>query len=216
MSELSDAFAELLEAHRRLGSPVPDYVRPGHKRTEVRAAIGAIGLEPSDEVVEYFTLQDGLDAQAWFKTVPADGRHGFLWLCPPFDSPSLQELEPGYHQLRDFSTDIYGPDGRPKADIPQVGYWARTWLPILGEQYTYAADCRGGSTSVVWGRPTHPERSTQVMYPSVSRLVADAAQRLRSGMIVWTEQGFDWGVEMNARDDECARECAQLDPYRLY
>jgi hypothetical protein len=54
------------------------------------------------------------------------------------------------------------------------------------------------------------------MYPSVSRLVADAAQRLRSGMIVWTEQGFDWGVEMNARDDECARECAQLDPYRLY
>ena len=61
MSELVDALERLMVEHRRVGSPVPDYLLPGLDPAAIRARIAPHGLEPPDEAIELFAWHDGTD-----------------------------------------------------------------------------------------------------------------------------------------------------------
>ncbi len=202
MSELSEAFAELLAEHRRIGSPAPDYLIPGPPVDEARRHLEDLGLEPSDEVVEYFALQSGLDYVAWAKVRP-EGSYADIYLYPPFEPTPLHAVE----RLNRVCLEIVR-----EVDVPEVARWEPSWVPLLGSNHhTYAADCRGGAMSAVWFQsfweahiPTTP------LYPSVAALLRDFAERLRNGVATWSERGWDWDWDETMRlDRELAARCSR-------
>lgn len=217
MSELQDAFGELMSEHRRIGSPVPDYLVPGKPAGEVRQRLTIMGFDPADDVVEYFTLQNGIDDTPWFH-VGSGLASGSLYLYPVYESPGLEQLERIYQDKRQVSQ-IHGTAPRRKADIPEVAYWARTWLPVfVGDRYSVGADCRGGSISVVWGQASHPGSGpTAPLHQTLADFIRDVANRLRVGAIWWTEKGYDWDLDRLLKlDDQLAAAARSFDPYDLY
>jgi hypothetical protein len=55
----------LLEEHRRIGSPMPDFLRPGIDPQIVRDTLADLGMVATDELVELFAWHDGTDADAY-------------------------------------------------------------------------------------------------------------------------------------------------------
>jgi hypothetical protein len=217
MSKLSEAIDELLTEHSRIGSPVPGYILPGRPEAEVKERLTALGLDPAADVVEYFTWQDGIDNARWRRE--AGGGGTFLALYPLYESASLEEAGRLYSTNREVSAKVYGIDPQSRIDIPQVGYWAQTWLPLFLGDYSLAVDCRGGQTSVVWGQASHPGwGATTPLYGSLAGLVADIASRFRSGVFSWNAvlNGYDVDIETAFRlDDELAASTVGLSPYEL-
>jgi hypothetical protein len=197
MSDVTEAFEELLDEHRRIGSPTPAYLTPGRDPEEVRRELVSLGIEPSLDVIEYFTVQDGIDDASWV----AEHRGApFLCLYPLYESPSLTDLGRAYRVMRDVSVRIHGDQTRIRAEIPEVGYWARSWVPIfIGGSRCLAADCRGGVVSAIWGQATHPGyEPTRPLYGSLAELLHDVAGRLRSGAILWRPDLNAYDVDAQA------------------
>jgi hypothetical protein len=216
MSPLTDQVDRLLSAHRRAGSPVPLYLRAASSADEVEARLRSAGFDPPRELVEFFTLQDGVDGGRWYVEHPQ--AHD-LFLYPFYRSPSLDEAI-GLHQTRrGVSVDLFGSRLRRLAEFPMCGYWAETWLPVFAGEYSLVVDCRGGGAGWIFGQDSHPGDSTMPLYPTLTDLIQDVARRFEAGTLRWREDwlGFDddEAASMQLDRDLQARN-AGVDPHGLY
>jgi hypothetical protein len=221
MTELENAYQGLLAVHRRIGSPVPQYMRPGRPAAEVRSALAGLQLDPPSDLVEYFTLHDGLDRERWMAEHPdlAD-----ISLFPFYDTLGLERAAEQYRVNRQVSVSLLGADARAPGDLPICGYWARTWFPLFHGEYSLAADCRGGSDSIVWGQDSHPGDPTAPLFERIAGLLDEARAQFELGILTWRSdwQAFDADDEaLMARDRELTHHvasllAAKLDPEMLY
>jgi hypothetical protein len=221
MTELENAYQALLAVHERIGSPVPLYMRPGRPAAEVRSALAGLELDPPSDLVEYFTLHDGLDQERWMAEHPdlAD-----ISLFPFYDTLGIDGAVGRYGIHRAVSARLYGPELRTRNELPETTYWARTWFPLFHSEYSLAADCRGGDNSVVWGRDSHPGDRTAPLFESIAALLDEAREQFDLGILSWRSdwQAFDADDEaLMARDRELTHHvadllAARLDPEMLY
>jgi cell wall assembly regulator SMI1 len=221
MSELENAYRALLAAHERIGSPVPKYMRPGRPAAQVRSALASLELDPASDLVEYFTLHDGLNQDRWMAEHPelAD-----ISLFPFYETLGLDEALGRYGIHRQVSVSLNGPEQRVGRDLREMAYWARTWFPLFHGEYSLAADCRGGADSVVWGQDFHPGDPTAPLFESIAALLDEARTQFELGTLTWRSdwQAFDADDQaLMARDRELTHDIAdlltaRLDPEMLY
>jgi hypothetical protein len=188
MRDVADALEALLAEHDRIGSPVRQYLAKGMPDDEVRRRLVALGLDPASDLVDFYTWQNGVDTEARRRT----HENGDLYLFPVYTSPSLPEAEELYRLKRQVS-EYFGTEARRIEDVPSVGYWAKTWFPLFIGDRTYAADSRGGPTSIVWGQASHPNGPTLPLYTSIVELIDDISSRFRVGAYTWLEDVGDYG-----------------------
>jgi hypothetical protein len=189
MSSLTAALEALLAEHDRIGSPVRHYLTKGRPEAEVRSRLQALGLDPADDLVAFYAWQDGIETDVWRRD---SGAVGGLYLYPWYTSPGLAEAEERYRIKRLVSTEAYGKTLRRREDVPDVGYWAKSWFPLFIGDLTYAADSRGGPVSSVWRQASHPDGPTLPLYPAILDLIDDIAGRFRRGVYTWLKDAADF------------------------
>ncbi len=188
MSRLTDALDALVEQHRRLGSSIPDFLRPGLEPADARRSIEAIGLDPPDDIAELFGWHDGFDQAAWAST---PGGAGFprLWGDTYFARLDGAIVEYGKAlQIERVSAQTelmaYG------RVITSAAIWRESWFPVFsGGDETYAEDCaagpgRGRIFDVHW----HPGGSDEPIRPRFASLTALAeavVRRFEQGAYAW-------------------------------
>jgi len=187
--ELTAALDDLIDRHRRLGSIVPDYLRPGRDPAEVRAAIEALGVDPPDELVELFAWHDGLDADRWPRPPGVVG-YPRLWGDVFFDSLEASiEARETYLNIdrvaRATELSAYGTAGEDT--------WHPGWFPAFaGGGETYAVDCRdaptrGSAFEVTW----HPGPFGDPplgRFRSLMAMVQAIVRRFDAGAYTWNPE----------------------------
>ena len=189
MSALTTALEGLLAEHDRIGSPVRRYLTKGRPEAEVRSRLQALGLDPADDLVAFYAWQDGIETDVWRRKHET----GDLYLYPVYTSPSLIEAEELLRIGRLVSAEAFGTARRKREDIPDVGYWAKSWFPLFIGDRTFVADSRGDRSSMVWGQASHPDGPTMPLYRSIVELIDDIAGRFRRGAYTWLEDVGDYG-----------------------
>lgn len=210
---LTTALDDLIDRHRRLGSIVPDFLRPGRDPAEIRAAIEALGVDPPDELVELFAWHDGLDAERWPRS-PGVAGYPRLWGDVFFDSlDGSIEARETYLEIdrvaRETQLSAYGSAGDDT--------WHPGWFPAFagGSSETYAVDCRdaptrGSAFEVTW-HPGPFGDPPLARFRSLSAMIRAIVRRFDAGVYAWDPE-----VRWFDQDDELlnrfiASELAQAD-----
>jgi hypothetical protein len=183
MSDLLDALDRLLAEHRRIGSPVPDYLRPGVAGADViRAVDGTTGFQPPDELVELFEWHDGIDNDRW---VGDSAGTGFARLFGDTHFAPLDECVTAFHEAIEIDRQaaMYAP-GDVDASI-----WQRSWFPVFtGGWETYTIECadaglRGRVHDVYWHPPIGDPK--QPRFLSLTHLVRSVVRRFEADGYWW-------------------------------
>jgi hypothetical protein len=173
----------LIAEHRRIGSPVPDYLRAGVAAADVERAVrGALGLPPPDEVVELFAWHDGVDNDRWVRDSAGTG---FARLFGDTHFAPLLDCVTAFHEAIeiDRQAGMYAP-----GDV-DTSVWQPTWFPVftLGWE-TWSVECadtalRGRAYDVYWhppiGDPTEPR------FQSLTHLVRSVVRRFEADGYWW-------------------------------
>jgi hypothetical protein len=181
MSDLTTALERLEAVHRRVGSPVPDYLRPGADATHVREVIAAeTGFQPTEELVELFSWHDGIDNVAWLRDEPATG------YARLFGDAHFSDLDYAAKMYRDTINIVQAPLGDVEA--PQA--WHRSWFPAFAggsEPYSVELDAetslRGAVFDAVWHPPIPDEAEPR--FGSLVHLVESVIARFEAGGYRW-------------------------------
>jgi hypothetical protein len=219
VSKLGKALDALLAEHVRIGSPVREFVIAGRSFDEVRGWLIALGIEPAEDLVEFYAFQDGIASSVWRREY---GGRGDLYLFPWYSSPDLHEVEQRYRIHREVSVAAYGTEPRQLAEIPEVGYWAASWCPLFIGCRSFAADSRGGRSSTVWAQASQPGCGPRApLYPSILDMITDITDRFRQGVYTWLADAADFGSDgdLEMRFDRQVEERslkAPIDPHGVY
>ena len=183
MPALTDDLEALLAQHRRIGSPLPDYLRPGLATDTARKNIvAAIGSEVPDDLLELFGWHDGIDDAAWQR----DGAClGFARLFGDTHFAPLADAIVEYRERIETDEQV--------ARYSMVGAaqptWKPSWFPAFCRGWdTYAVECRQARADVgrvydpAWEPPSGagPPR-----FRNLEHLVASAIRRFEAGGYTW-------------------------------
>jgi hypothetical protein len=137
---LADSLDALMAQHRRIGSPVPAYLRPGLPTDDVHKQILAtVGVAPPGEVVDLFVWRDGIHDEAWERD---DVATGFARLFGDAFFASLANA------IRHYRERIEGDETTARYSISGEAFqtWKPSWFPVFSEGWeTYGVECDPGS-----------------------------------------------------------------------
>jgi hypothetical protein len=183
VDELTNALEALMAQHRRIGSPVPDYLRPGLAAATVRETIAkAVGIDASDDLLELFGWHDGVDDASWQR----DGvGMGFARLFGDTYFAPLSDAVDEYRSriATDEQVALYS---TPETALVT---WKPSWFPALDGWDTYGVECdfaspdRGRVYDPAWEPPVdigHGPRFRDLLH-----LVESAIRRFESGGYWW-------------------------------
>jgi hypothetical protein len=182
MSELVEALDRLVSEHRRIGSPMPDFLVPGIHPDDVRARLGDLGLKPPEEVVELFAWHNGSDDSAFL-----DSGAG-LGYPRPFDDVffgTLDEAIAFYGDCLKIDRNVVATYGDPAAAI-----WRLSWFPpFSGGLPSYGIECDPTvpSAGMVFEPQWHPpiEGSEHPRFRNLTHLVQSVVRRFEAGGYSW-------------------------------
>jgi hypothetical protein len=189
-------LTELLEAlvveHDRIGSPLRSRLGPGRTAADVEAALGAVGLTPSDEIVEFFGWHEIRDE-------PGDlSRLDWFWSAAPF---RLEEairhygincsIGEGALTLAQFDELVRAPR---HPDDTFTGFWREDWLPLFYGYEYYAAVCgiapgsERRAASPMWRVLFHPDVPTMQLETSLTAFIDRVIEMFRLGAYEWNAE----------------------------
>jgi hypothetical protein len=181
MSELVDALDRLMGEHRRIGSPVADFLLPGLHPAAIRARIATIGLEAPDEAVELFAWHNGTDNERYLSTGSGIG-YGRLFDDVFFGT--LDEAIAYYGECLqiDRGVAMMYEDAEPT--------WRLSWFPpFSGGLPTYGIEADPGShdRGMVFEPWWHPpiDDPTRPRFRSLTHLVQSVVRRFEADGYWW-------------------------------
>jgi hypothetical protein len=182
---VEEAFEALLDEHRRIGSPLGQYLRPGRSEAEVRSALRRLELDVPDELVAWFGRQDGIDHERHRRDrAAAGGVGGRLGLYYPNAFPyGLDEAAAQTADLR----------ARRSALVPYVDpdeRWRDDWLAVvMTEPEWVVVECHRGPTAPIWrvSWDVDEEVSEQVL-PGIGAYLEAITSTFRRDRYVWNEE----------------------------
>ena len=194
MTDIADALDELVAQHRRIGSVVPEYLRPGLPADEViRHVLATVGLDPPGAAVDLFVWHDGIDNEAWERDAAATG---FARLFADAHYAPLADAVRHYHERID--TDEVTARYSMTGDAP--GIWKASWFPVFcGGWDTYAIEC--DPTSPDWGAIYDPAWEPPVdvgpgpRFRDLPHLVESVIRRFQAG-------GYSWDPAIGFLDEQ--------------
>ena len=173
MTELTTALGAVVAAHRALGSPIGDFLRPGLPAAVVVSSLDALGLPAPAEVVELYGWADGTDEAAWQAT---QGATPFLRFVGDAWFPPLDDAVRWCHAVRETAESLaWDSDGAVTADH----FWHPTWFPVLRRNRgEFAVACLPAGPATVhvvdWEEP-NPEPA----FPDLTAFFHSMAVELR-------------------------------------
>jgi hypothetical protein len=193
MSELVEALERLMLEHRRVGSPLADFLRPGLEPAAIREQIAPLGLEPPDEAVELFAWHDGTEHDRYVATRAGIG-YGRLFDDVFFGT--LGETIAYYENCLeiDRGTAMFDEEAEPT--------WRLSWFPPFSAGLpTYGIECDAASPvrAMVFEPWWHPpfEEPIRPRFRSLTHLVQSVVRRFEADGYWWDRtDGF-----LMARDD---------------
>lgn len=184
MSQLTEALDALVAQHRRIGSPVPEYLRPGLPADDVRGQIvAAVGLDPPADAIDLFAWHDGIDNDAWERD---DVATGFARLFGDTHYAPLVDA------VRHYRERIQTEEITAQFSMPgqAVQTWKPSWFPVFSEGWeTYAIECDPGSPDrghvydPSWDPPASAGPGPR--FRDMLHLVESAIRRFQAGGYVW-------------------------------
>lgn len=148
MSATSEVFGALLEAHRSMGSPLPDSLNPPVEAAQVAEVAHRLGHDLPTNVVELLSIADGVAQDRWLATyrgVPAQ-------LMPGYEYPPLSSAWEHSKELRRVVKYPFVGDEEPAQEL-----WRDDWLlvftnEITGDEHIVVASDRdrGSLWTVAW------------------------------------------------------------------
>ncbi|MEO8291954.1 MAG: hypothetical protein ABI635_02345 [Actinomycetota bacterium] len=121
----------------KIGSPIGRYLRPGRTEAEVRAALGALGLDPPAELVDWYATHDGVDYAAVETGLGRATPIEVFFGVTPLSLVGAARLA---DERRASVRKIFGDEPVPRADL----IWRDVWFPILeGLGSIFVVDCSG-------------------------------------------------------------------------
>jgi hypothetical protein len=182
MSALTEALDRLIEQHRRIGSPVDRFLRPGIDPGDARAGLAALGIAPRDDLVELYTWHDGCDEDA-YRDAGAGVGYPRLF-ANVFFGPFAMAVDHHRENLEiDRNTVAMSGD-------PAAATWRINWFPpFSGGSPVYAVDCdeSGPTPGAVYEVYWHPpiEEPVRPRFRDLTHLVQAVETRFHAG-------GYDW------------------------
>ena len=183
MSELADALDALVAEHRRIGSPLPNYLRPGAPADVAREQIRAtVGGQPPDDLVDLFSWHDGTDKDAWRRDEAGTGFARF------FGDTHFATLATAVKVYADsIETDEITARYSMTGTAPQL--WTPSWFPAFATGDVVAVECDAASKDlgavydVNWHPPTsdvHVPRFRDLLH-----LAQSMVRRFEAGGYWW-------------------------------
>lgn len=187
MSELVDALDRLMAEHRRIGSPVPDFLLPGIDPATIRARIATIGIDAPDEAVELFAWHDGVDNDRYVST---GAGIGYARLFDDVFFGTLDEVITYYGECLQIDRDV----GAMYDDYEPT--WRLSWfppfsggLPTYGIESDPASPARGMVFEPWWHPPV--EDPIRPRFRSLTHLVQSVVRRFEADGYWWdSDPGF--------------------------
>lgn len=126
MTAVSEAFARLMDLHRGMGSPVPDFLNPPADEEALARVSRVFGYPLPPELVELYSITSGVDYERWH------AEHGGVpaYLIPGWDFPSLPMAWERTAYLGQVVADLRKSDEFPS------DYWRDDWLLVLTKMTT--------------------------------------------------------------------------------
>jgi hypothetical protein len=184
VAELTDALDGLMAQHRRIGSPVPAYLRPGQAADHVlEQIVTTVGADPPADAIDLFAWHDGIDNEAWERD---DIATGFARLFGDAHFAPLTDAIREYHERieTDETTARYSMPG----DAPQT--WKPSWFPAFCQGWeTYGIECdrdsgnRGRIYDPSWDPPIDVAAGPR--FRDLLHLVQSALRRFEAGGYAW-------------------------------
>jgi hypothetical protein len=182
MSALVDALDRLMAEHRRIGSPLPDFLLPGLEPAAIRARIAALELDPPDEVVELFSWHNGVDNDRYLSGGAGIG-YGRLFDDVFFGT--VDEAVTYYGeclQIDRITAETYDDPGEP--------IWRVTWFPPFSAGLpTFGIECdvTSASRGMVFQPWWHPpiEEPIRPRFRSLTHLVESIVRRFEADGYWW-------------------------------
>ena len=187
MSELVDALERLMLEHRRIGSPVPDFLLPGLDPPAIRARIATLGLEAPDEAVELFAWHDGTDNDRYLST---GAGIGYARLFDDVFFGTLDEAIEYYGECLEIDRNV----GSMYEDYEPT--WRLSWFPpFSGGLPTYGIECDAASPvrGMLFAPEWHPpiEEPIRPRFRSLTHLVQSVVRRFEADGYWWDSKvGF--------------------------
>lgn len=175
---VSEAFAELLDVHRGLGSPIPDLLCPPASADTLARARQSLGFDLHQDALELFGIADGIDGRQFLRKPEI-----LPTLAFPGVAGSVEAQRPFEETSRDF--------------VDRRRWWGEAWLPVFTFGYLTAItlDCRSGHVwSVYWSpgqtrQPSNP-LDVRLVAPDLASYLVQATHILRRAPITFVaEQG---------------------------
>jgi hypothetical protein len=184
MPELTDALEALMAQHRRIGSPVPDYLRSGQLAGTVNETIRAtVGLDAPQDLLGLFAWRDGIDNETWERD---DVATGFARLFGDTHFAPLADAI-GEHRERIETDELVARYSTPDAALVT---WKPSWFPAFCRGWdTYAVECDPTGTDL--GRIYDPAWEPPIAigpgprFRDLLHLVESAVRRFESGGYWW-------------------------------
>lgn len=186
MTDLPAKLEELQAALTRLGSPIDGYLRPGVPGEEVHAGLRVLGLQPTEELIDWFGWHDGYDVEAFNAARPTRSALEFF---PTLEPISLETAIEVCQRQRGIVATLAEDYPVARRDEFRSGYWSDTWFPVLTGPVIHAAECsvdRVVPASPVWRFvPTPGRLTTARVSGSVSELVERMLLEIEAGSVWW-------------------------------
>jgi hypothetical protein len=189
MSDLTTDLERLLGEHRRIGSPFPEYLRPGVDPAVAEDRIASrLSSPPAPHLIELFGWHDGVDDDLWRRDEAGTG------VARLFGDAFFAPLDDAFRSYDERLEDqrilgVYaGPDYEPT--------WQPTWFPAFsmgGE--TYAVECALDSPTRGCVYDPAEARSLGPRFRSLLHLVQCVNRRFEAG-------GYRWDPERRLLDEQ--------------
>ena len=179
--------------HRRIGSPVPDFLQPGLEPSAIRARIATLGLDAPDEAVELFAWHDGVDNDRYLSS---GSGIGYARLFDDVFFGTLDEAVAYYGECLQIDRNVASmyEEAEPT--------WRLSWfppfsagLPTYGIESDAASPARGMVFEPWYDPPV--EDPIRPRFRSLTHLVQSVARRFEADGYWWDRKvGF-----LMTRDD---------------
>lgn len=173
-----------MSQHRRIGSPVPDYLRPGQPADRVLEQIVAVvRVDAPADAIDLFSWHDGIDNESWERD---DVGTGFARLFGDTHFAPLGDAVRHYRER--IETDQITARYSMPGDAVQT--WKPSWFPVFSEGWeTYGIECdpgnpdRGRLYDPSWDPPASVGPGPR--FRDMLHLVESAIRRFQAGGYVW-------------------------------
>jgi hypothetical protein len=182
VSDLTDALDRLIDEHRRIGSPLDRFLRPGISPDDARASLAGLGLAPHEDLVELYAWHDGCDEDAYRDT---GAGVGFPRLFANVFFGPVARAVVLYRESLEIDRNVVATYGDPDAAT-----WRRTWFPpFSGGSPVYAVECdeSAATAGAVYEVNWHPplEDPIRPRFRDLTHLVESVERRFRAGGYWW-------------------------------